>query len=127
MDALNFAKNIPPWLDQELFERAFRSSDNDPQAQVHSFEVKQAVQPGENFASAIFRGAISYSSKYTNGAPKDVSVIIKTQPVGVDLPNMEHLNDPTLFINEIAVYTEILPQIKTLLESVGETDILNPR
>jgi hypothetical protein len=126
MDALNFTKHIPPWLDQAPFEKAFRSYEKDPAAKIHSFDLKAATQPGENFASAVFRGSVSFSSKYTKGE-KVISVIIKTQPIGVDLPGAEHLQDTTLFETEIGVYNDVLPAIQSLLQSVGESDLMSPK
>jgi hypothetical protein len=126
MDALNFAKHIPPWLDQSLFEKAFRSYESDQTARVHSFDLKPATQPGENFASAVFRGSVRFSSKYTKGE-KEISVIVKSQPVGVEIPNAEFMQDDGLFRTEIAMYTGVLPQINALLESVGEKDVMCPK
>ncbi|KAG5668111.1 hypothetical protein PVAND_016064 [Polypedilum vanderplanki] len=127
MDALSLVKNIPPWLDQSLFEKAIRSYENDQSAQVYSFDIQPATQPGENFASAVFRVSIKYSSKYTK-SEKEISVIIKTQPVGIDeIPGAEFLKDTTIFRTEIAMYTGVLSQIQSLLESVGENDLMCPK
>jgi len=126
MDALDFSKQIPSWLDQDLFDKAIRSFEADPQAKINNFDIKPATKPGENFASAVFRATIRFISKYQVDE-QEVSVIIKTQPVNVDLPNMDHLKDPTLFKNEIEVYTNVLEKIQELITSVGYPDIICPR
>ncbi|XP_070509090.1 uncharacterized protein [Chironomus tepperi] len=126
MDALNFAKEVPTWLNQELFDKAIRSYQSDPQAKVTSFDIKAATKPGENFASAVFRAAIKFTSKYSKDE-KEMSVIIKTQPVNVDLPGMDHMRDTTLFETEIAVYTKVLDKIQELITSVGYNDIMCPK
>ncbi|XP_070504153.1 uncharacterized protein [Chironomus tepperi] len=126
MDALDFTKEIPSWLDQNLFDTAIRSFEADPNAKVNNFDIKPATKPGENFASAVFRATIKFTSKYQKDE-QEVSVIIKTQPVNVDLPNMDHLKDPTLFRNEIGVYTNVLEKMQELITSVGYTDIMCPR
>ena len=126
MDALNFAKIIPSWLNQDFFDTAIRAYKSDAQAQVTSFDIKAATQPGENCASAVFRATIKFTSKYQKDE-KELSVIIKTQPVAVDLPNMEHMSDTTLFQTEMAMYTDVLPQIQELVKSAGYDEIVCPR
>ena len=126
MDALNFAKEIPSWLDQDLFDKAIRSYEADPQAKVNSFDIKAATNPGENFASAVFRATIKFTSKYQKNE-KEMSVIIKTQPVNVDLPGMEHMKDTTLFSNEMAAFSDVLWKIQDLIYSVGYEDVMCPK
>jgi len=126
MDAFNFAKEIPSWLNQELFDKAIQSHESDPQAKVNNFDIKAATAPGENFASAVFRAVIKFTSKYSKDE-KEVSVIIKTQPVNVDIPGMEHMKDTRLFDTEMTVYENILDKIQELISSVGYKDVMCPK
>ena len=126
MDALDFCKQIPSWLNQDLFDTAIRSFEADPQAKVSSFDIKAATKPGENFASAVFRVKIKFTSKNQKEG-MEISVIIKTQPVAVDLPNMEHMNDTTLFEVETAAYSNVLVKIQETVESIGYKDVMCPR
>jgi hypothetical protein len=126
MASLDFVSSIPTWLDLDLFDRAIQSYESDPQAKVSSFDIKAATQPGENFASAVFRAIVKFTSKYQKDE-KEVSVIIKTQPVNVDLPGMEHMKDTTLYETEIAAYTNVLGKIQELISSVGYKDVMCPR
>lgn len=126
MDSLDFAKQIPPWLDQELFDKAFRAYQNDPQAKVKSFEIAAATKPGDNFASAVFRAKVTFTSKYQKNE-KEMSVIIKTQPVSVDLPNMDHMEDTTLFRTEMDMFSKVLSPVQELISSVGYKDVMCPK
>ena len=123
---MDFAASIPSWLDQDLFDKAIRSYEADPQAKVNSFDIKAATNPGENFASAVFRATIKFTSKYQKNE-KEMSVIIKTQPVSVDIPDMEVLQETTLYDSEIAAYTEVLVKIQDLVNSVGYEDVICPK
>jgi len=126
MDVIDFTKQLPSWLNQELFDKAIQSYESDPQAKVNSFNIKPATAPGENFASAVYRAVIKFTSKYSKNV-KEMSVIIKTQPVNVDLPGMEHMKDTTLFENEIGVYLNVLGKIQDLISSAGYKDVTCPR
>ncbi|XP_070508850.1 uncharacterized protein [Chironomus tepperi] len=125
MTALDFSSSIPSWLNQDLFDKAIQSYVSDPQAKVHSFDIKPATNPGENFASAVFRAVVKFTSKYSKDE-KEMSVIIKTQPVNADLPGMEHLKDTTLYETEIAAYTKVLVKIQELVKGAGYDDFLCP-
>jgi len=126
MDALDFCKQIPSWLNQDLFDEAIRSFEADPQAKVNNFDITPATKPGENFASAVFRANIKFTSKNQKDE-KEISVITKTLPVSVDLPNMEHMRDPTLFKVETAAYSNVLEKIQNLISSAGYKDVMCPR
>jgi hypothetical protein len=126
MSSLDFAASIPPWLDQELFNKAIQSFKSDPQAKVTNFVIKAATQPGENFASAVFRAIVKFTTKHSKDE-QEMSVIIKTQPVSVDLPGMDHMKDTTLFETEISAYTEVLMKIQDLITGAGYEDVICPK
>lgn len=128
MALFDLAGVVPEYLNQGFFERVIRHSEKDAQAKVASFEIKPASKPGENFASAVFRASITFTSKYTK-VEKTISVIIKAKPILG--PGMEHyaaiLDKAPFFQNEMALYGKILPDIQSLLLSVGDKDILSPK
>ena len=126
MESIDIASSIPSWLDLDLFDKAIQSYESDPQAKVSSFDIKTATQPGENFASAVFRAIVKFTSKYQQDE-KEMSVIIKTQPAAIDLPYMAYMNDTTLFENEIGLFTNVLGRVQELITSVGYKDIMGPK
>lgn len=125
---LNLAANVPPFLDQSFFEKVIRHAEKDVNAQVIKFEISAGSKPGENFASAIFRAAITFKSKYSKDE-KTISVIIKTKPIlGPEMAAYaEILEKSPFFRNEMAMYGKILPDIQSLLLSAGDKDILSPK
>lgn len=126
MDAVDFTKEVPSWLDQNLFDKAIQSYESDPQAKVISFDLQPALQPGQNMASAVFRAKVKFTSKYSKDE-KEMSMIVKTQPLTVELPIMAHLKDTTLFETEIGVYTNILGRVQELITSAGYNDVMCPK
>ncbi|KAL7013977.1 hypothetical protein ACKWTF_015677 [Chironomus riparius] len=126
MDSVNFTKDLPAWLNQELFDKAIQTYESDPQAKVTSFDIKAGTEPGKNFASAVFRASIKFTSKYQKDE-KEMSVIIKTQPAAIDLPYMAYMNDTTLFENEIGLFTNVLGHVQELIKSAGYKDIMGPK
>lgn len=126
MDAVDFTKEIPSWLNQELFDKAIQSYESDPKAKVNNFDLQPALQPGQNMASAVFRAKVKFTSKYSKDE-KEMSMIVKTQPVTVDLPFMTHMKDTTLFETEIGVYTNILGRVQELITSAGYKDVMGPK
>lgn len=126
--AVNLAKVVPEFLDEKFFEKFVRHLEKDANAKVTSFEVAAGSNPGENFASALFRGKIAFKSKYTK-EEKTISVIIKTKPVlGPEMAAWAEIIDKAPFFrNEMEVYGKILPEIQSLLLSTGDKDILAPK
>lgn len=127
MDAFNFAKVAPEWMDKNFFEKVIRHKENDPQAQVLEFSVSAGSKPGDNFASSLFRATITFQSKFTQNQPKVISVIIKIE-IMQPLEVMEDLfKDSPLFRNEMEMYGKVLPEIQSLWKSVGDKELLCPR
>ena len=126
MEAYHWGKTVSPWLNQEFFDKAIQSYESDPQAKVISFDIVAATQPGENFASAVYRATIKFTSKYSKNE-KEMSVIIKTQPASIDKPDMEFLLDTTLYDTEIAAYTEVLVKVQELIDAAGYDDVMCPK
>lgn len=125
MEALMKLARIPPaWLNQIFFEKVVKTMEKDPEAILEEFNVTPGSNPGDNFASAVFRASITFKSKRTNGS-RTISTIIKVQPKYP--PELAHLLNFTLFKTEIAMYEEVLAEISGLWKSVGDTDVLCPR
>mgnify|MGYP002655305108 CR=1 FL=1 len=125
---VDLTKNIPDWLDQIFFEKVVRQMEKDANAKVLNFDIAPAQKAGENFASAVFRGKITFTSKYAKEA-KTISVIIKVKPVlGPEMAYYAEILDRSPFFpNEMALYGKILPDIQSLLLSAGDKDILSPK
>lgn len=123
----NFAKAAPAWMDQSFFEKVIRQMEADPKAELQEFVVSAGSKPGDNFASSIFRGSITFKSKFTKAESKVVSVIIKTEMLEA-LPGLkEFVAESPLFRNEMEMYDKVLPEIQSLWLSVNDNDSLCPQ
>jgi hypothetical protein len=128
MEALNFAKSVPDYLDEKYFDKVVRHIEKDPNAKVSTFEVSQGSAPGQNFGSALYKGKITFKSKYSKDE-KTISVIIKAKPIiGPELSEWAEMaeNSP-LFRTEMEMYGKVLPEMQSLLISAGDKDLLSPK
>jgi hypothetical protein len=128
MDSLNLAKNVPEYLDEKYFDRVIRHIEKDPNAKISSFEVVPGSAPGQNFGSALFRGKLTFKSKYSK-EEKTISVIIKVKPIfGPEMKAWAELaeNSP-LFRTEMDMYGKVLPEMQSILLSAGDKDALSPK
>jgi len=124
MGTFNMSATMPSWMDQEFFEKVIRHAEKDPKAEVFEFEVTPATKPGDNFASAVYRGLIKYKSKYTIEV-KSLSVIMKVE---ADFPpEMKGFKESSFFNTEIEMYSKVLPDIEALWQSIGDKEILFPK
>lgn len=125
---VNLTEVIPSFLNQTFFDKVIRHAEKDANAKVSDFDIQPAMKQGENFASAVFRASITYTSKFEKGG-KTISVILKTKPVlGPEFADYaEVIEKAPFFQNEMAMYGKILPDIQSLLLSAGDKDILSPK
>lgn len=125
---VNLTEVVPSFLDQAFFEKVIRHAEKDANAKVSNFDIQPAMKPGENFASAVFRASITYTSKFVKEG-KTISVILKTKPVlgPENAAYAEVIEKSPFFQNEMALYGKILPDIQSLLLSAGDKDILSPK
>ena len=127
MDAFNFAKTVPDWMDRTFFEKVVQEMEKDSEAKVENFNVSAGSNPGDNFASSIYRGKIDFKSKFTGNETKSISVIIKTQIINGIEGMQDFVKESPMFRNEMEMYNEVLPEIQTLWQSVGDKDLLCPK
>lgn len=128
MDALNFSKVVPEWMNKEFFEKVVRQMEKDPKAVVEDLQVGEGSKPGENFGSSLYRAVITFKSKFTKD-PKTISTIIKVKlTVPPEFADMqEFIDESPLFRNEMEMYGKVLPEIQSLWLSMGDNDMLCPK
>lgn len=116
MDVYNNEKvpTFPKHLDQNLFEKAIRSFEKDPNAKVNDFSITSGSDTGDNFGSQIFRVKIKFSSKYRTA---EISTIVKTIEKTFNVAGLSDFdNQKTAFVIEAEMYGKILPEIKDLIK-----------
>ena len=127
MDVFNFAKTVPDWMDRSFFEKVVQEMEKDSEANVENFDVLAGSNPGDNFASSIYRAKIEFKSKFTRNETKSISVIIKTEIINGIECMQDFVKDSPMFRNEIEMYDKVLPEIQALWQSVGDKDFLCPK
>lgn len=124
MEDLMMSKVPPSWLDESFFEKIVRQMEKDPQATVQDFKLTPATKVGENFLSSVFRGVVTFKSKFTK-EPKTISTFIKVQLQFP--PELAHFQNEAFFKNEMEMYGNVLPEIQSLWSAAGDKEILCPK
>ncbi|KAJ9581045.1 hypothetical protein L9F63_023769 [Diploptera punctata] len=96
----------PDWLNAEFFKKALRFNRKDENLEIMSCKVDRATQPGDNFASEMYRAALEVKA---NGEKEDVSLIIKCRLRGGELTQTPVTFES--FVREAKVFSEINSQI----------------
>uniref|UniRef100_A0A1B0C8D6 CHK kinase-like domain-containing protein n=1 Tax=Lutzomyia longipalpis TaxID=7200 RepID=A0A1B0C8D6_LUTLO len=114
----------PDFLNEEYFLNILRGVENDKALTITKFEMIPGTKPGDHFASIMFKAIVSYTSrgKVVSGR----SLVVKTMPVEEGIKK-EMFTEMPIFDREIDMYTKILPEMKRLMESIGDHEELAPR
>ncbi|XP_055706899.1 uncharacterized protein LOC129803990 [Phlebotomus papatasi] len=116
---------IPPtFLNKHFFEDVLRDTENDKDLEITKFEMIPGTKPGEHFLSIMFKAVISYTSK-----GKEISsrpFVVKTLPTE-DSTKKDMLSTMPVFDRETEMYTKVLPEMKKIMESIGDHDEIAPR
>jgi hypothetical protein len=91
-------------------------------SKVDEFLITPGSNMGDHFASIMFRAKVSYRIEETG---KEMSMLIKTTPIEEGLK--KDMLDLDLFKTEIKMYSEVVPKMEKLLESVGEHIQMGPK
>jgi hypothetical protein len=105
------SKTAPEWLDKDFFSRVIRHYTRDEEAILRNFSIRSGAKAGESFASDLFRVTINYAAS-TSQPEESVSVMVKTLPASED----GDIGARRMFLNEMRMYGEVLPDIKRLVE-----------
>ncbi|XP_059621219.1 uncharacterized protein LOC132264900 [Phlebotomus argentipes] len=116
--------NPPEFLNEQYFENALRKAENDKALKITNLQLLPGTKPGDHFASIMFKAIISYTSKGKEVNSR--SLIVKTMPIE-DGIKMTMLQEMPFFKTEISMYTEILPEMKRIMESIGDYEEMFPK
>lgn len=114
-----------PWINDEFilqFKDKLKFSGKD--LVIQSITAESALDKGENFCSNLIRLHVDYS---LNGDPK---AIRHTFILKASIPNkdFEHFaSEFQFFTKEIEVYSEIIPQVRNLLKTIGYSSNFAPQ
>uniref|UniRef100_A0A336MA18 CSON013155 protein n=1 Tax=Culicoides sonorensis TaxID=179676 RepID=A0A336MA18_CULSO len=112
-----------PWLTPKYIENVLINHLNDSTLQVQSMKTVPAAGKGDGYGGIMLRSYISYHSN-ESVSPSKTSLVLKTQI-------WNNLTENTLKVydihnKEMIIYESILPKIRLLLSSIGETGDIFP-
>lgn len=114
-----------PWINTDFFFKFKDKFDiSGKNLMIQTIKVESALGKGENFCSNLIRLNVDYT---LNSEPK---IIRQTFILKASIPNKEFeyfANEFKFFTKEIAIYVEIMPQVKNLLKTIGYTGNFSPR
>lgn len=104
-----------PWLTKDFLLENFKKWDPRSDVVIQSFDVKDALKKGENFGSEMIRITVNYSIKEKLFQTKFILKLTLTTGKTAEI-----IKEKDLFGKEIDIYTNILPQVDSLMKSIGE-------
>lgn len=115
--------NAPSWVNKEFFEIVLKSYRNNSNISVQEFLIKPGTTAGEHFASVLFKVSIVFINE--KGVKEELRTVIKLLP-NEDGYKKEILQNQPSFVNEIRMYTKVLPQLERVLAGVGIKTTFGP-
>uniref|UniRef100_A0A1L8DYM0 Putative ecdysteroid kinase n=1 Tax=Nyssomyia neivai TaxID=330878 RepID=A0A1L8DYM0_9DIPT len=114
----------PDFLNQQLFLDILRDVENDKALMINEFAIIPGTKPGDHFASIMFKAIITYSTRGKKVSSR--SFVIKTMPVEEGFKKEMFIDSP-IFDREIQMYTKVLPEMKRIMESIGDYEEIVPK
>lgn len=105
---------IPKWIKVELFQQVFEEIISGYR-QTKEFEVKEALPPGENYATIMLR--IKAGIELMDGSIKSCNFMLKTAHSSEMLREMMDRFD--MFDTETDMYRFIIPELEQMYTQVG--------
>lgn len=119
----NILKDFP-WITESFLLDALKKLESNAESiAIKSFDVKNAVADGENYGSKILRITVKYTLNDTR-VQKSTDFVLKTKVVNQELDELTKKYD--VFLREVEVYRRILPEVYSLLRSIGDPTKLGP-
>lgn len=112
-----------PWLTPKYIENVLKNYFNEATLQVKSMKVKPASGKGDSYGGVMLRSYVSYCLN-DSLSTIETSLVLKTQIWNELTENTLKVYD--IHNKEMTIYEKILPKIRQLLLSVGETGDIFP-
>lgn len=120
----NIIQETYPWITDSFILENLRKIEKDAEITLNSFDIRDALEKGENFCSSIFRISVKYEVNVNNNLDdklkKEKSFILKTEIQNDEFDSIS--NQLNLFAREITAYERILPRVQQLLKTIGDDD-----
>lgn len=116
-----------PWINTTFFERILRKHFVDNSITIIDFKLAAALAKGENFGSQILRANIEFESN-DDGVKLQRQIPLIVKVAMADNPDMAAWNSEMgWFEREIITYQQIVPEVETILRSIGDTSQMVPK
>lgn len=112
-----------PWLTPKYIESVLKNYFNDSTLQIKLMKTKPASGKGDSYGGIMLRSYISYCVKDSTSV-FDTSLVLKTQIWNELTKNTLKVYD--IHNKEMTIYEMILPKIRQLLLTIGETGDIFP-
>ncbi|XP_061399693.1 uncharacterized protein LOC133335437 [Musca vetustissima] len=106
--------HLPTWINAELFENVLKETVGDFK-RIHKFEVKNALGPGENYATIMLR--VNMDVVLRNDSIKQQSFMLKIAPD--NKMYREQMSKLELFKTEAGMYRNVVPEFEELYRNKG--------
>lgn len=116
--------NSPAWMNKAFFTDVIRHHSGDAKAEVIDFIIKPSLSQGEHYGSLMFRVVITFSTK--SQAENSLSVVTKLPPQH-GTAHGDFIETTPIFECEQSMYSGPLSDIRSLLDSVGDTSFIQPK
>lgn len=108
---------VPPsFLTKDYFQDVLRVIENDPKAKLLDMAIKPGSGAGDHYASIVQKITVSYEAK--GKVTRGRKLFMKTVPD--DGKKQEILSQLPMFVNELRMYSDILPAMEKILKLNGE-------
>lgn len=109
------------WIKQEIFQRILREKFFPDGIVLNNFTLEAALAKGENYGSQMIRVKLFYTKNDNNCA---CSLIIKTGVLDENVREIIETNG--LFVKEVVIYRDVIPEVYRLLAAKNIATILAP-
>ncbi|EDW14078.2 uncharacterized protein LOC6572510 [Drosophila mojavensis] len=112
--------SVPSWVKKDHFVELLKAEVPDFK-DIRAFRVKKATQGGDNYASIMLSVDIDFQTVHDQ--PLSKSFMLKVPPA----KDAEILDMMQTFKKEIAMYTDVIPQLEQLYKQSGQTVVFAPK
>ncbi|EDW84848.1 uncharacterized protein Dwil_GK12927 [Drosophila willistoni] len=102
------------WLTVKYVEQKLQIYFKEKNLKVQKLDIKPATSNGENFASVLTRINVDYFTDILKNEPQHATFLVKTTLAEND-PASHLLKDYGIYVREMIMYEEVLPQLAELL------------
>lgn len=118
------AGEVPTWLNEKFVENILNKHEKN--SKVKSLTIKPCGGKGESYSSTMYRVGVHYACEDQPEVERNRSLIVKTSATGDVAAEMLGAGSYNVQDKEMDMYQRVLPELKSILESIGEDESFFP-